>query len=75
MGKRALVRVTSTISHRAKAASDSRITTNSATAMSVRANLLPGVADDHRKTAASMASVGSRLLGAIRSFWRPTLRV
>jgi hypothetical protein len=29
--------------------------------------LLPGVADDHRKTAASMARVGSRVFGAITS--------
>ena len=65
MRSRAFARVTSTISHKAMAASDSRNTTNSVTANSASANLLPGVADDHIRTAASMASVGRKLFGAV----------
>jgi hypothetical protein len=65
---RARDRVASTISHNATAASDNRMKTNSATAISVSANLLPGVADDHKKAAASMAMVGNPLLGGITTF-------
>jgi hypothetical protein len=64
----ALVRVTSTISQRATAASDKRMITKSARAISVNARFVPGVADDHRKTAPSMARVGSAVLGAVEIF-------
>src|SRR4029434_5299802 len=61
----AFARVASTMSHRAMAASDKRSTTNSLTASSVKTNLLPGVADDHMRTAASMARVGRSVFDAV----------
>src|SRR5215471_6125559 len=64
----ALVRVASTISQRATAANDKRMITKSARAISLSARFVPGVADDHRKTAASMARVGSAGLGAAALF-------
>jgi hypothetical protein len=63
-------RITSTIDHKAMAANDRRSTTNSVTASSVSANLLPGVADDHMRTAASMARVGRRVFGEVTIFSR-----
>src|SRR5262245_64523289 len=63
--RRALAPVTATISHSATAASARRSATNSATAISATANLVAGVAEDHRQTAASIARLASAEGGRI----------
>src|SRR5262245_2073944 len=62
---RALARVRPTISHSAAAASTRRKTTNSPTVISATANLVAGVADDHRHTAASMARLASAFIETV----------
>src|SRR5262249_37150570 len=62
---RASAAVTPAIGPDALAASGKRMATNSATAISPTANLVAGVADAHRQTAASMARLASTVLGTI----------